>query len=529
MFKLHLFFFSILTFLVVDGAGYTIDNSDYSTLKYSENPSGPQWGLFGGLNSEILMYPAPNGTTITIDASQCWDDTYASDNCAVQFSFTGSGITIYVLQAGLTGMSASLTVDSAPATTTTLAAPPAPQYYIPRVPIFSVQNLVSGTHTAVMSVLDWNGGQSAMMLDYIDVNQAMVAAPSSSTPAPTPSPSPTPTPTPTTTTTTTTASQPSTSSLGSVSQTPSGTSSATGPAMISSQTSTVTASPASSTASASDTAVPLVSSNSKETNVAVIAGSAAGGISGLLGLCALAWFCFRRRRRLQSQALSETPSPLLGPGPGPRFTHSAKVNPFASTVASSPGASPPLQDVTSTSNPNLTRIPGPSSGNDPSRRSPLAASVSVDSSNLDNVLNISVSTATVAAAVAYPNEKLRQPSINSLSSTPTPSPDVPGAQADPPLTDGQADFVNSLYNNNVPGPVVARVLARMLANPQGVGGTGANDPELRPHLGTIGSSPVRTQTRTGAHLGVQGASEIGDGETTIGTAPPSYDFAQAQS
>ncbi|KAF9239704.1 hypothetical protein BU15DRAFT_23403, partial [Melanogaster broomeanus] len=164
-------------------ADYSIDDSDYSVLTFSQNPTGPKWGPFGADTGEVLSILLSNGTYETIDASQCLDNAAcsSSDNCAVQFSFTGSGITIYVLQAGPQGMSASLTIDSASPTSATLAAPPAPQYYIPRVPLFNVQNLVSGTHTAVMKVLDWNGGFSGMMLDYINVNQAVVAAPSSNT------------------------------------------------------------------------------------------------------------------------------------------------------------------------------------------------------------------------------------------------------------------------------------------------------------------------------------------------------------
>ncbi|KAF9239701.1 hypothetical protein BU15DRAFT_46593 [Melanogaster broomeanus] len=443
MFKRHLFFFAILTFLVVDGACYTIDDSDYSTLKYSENPTGPQWGLFGGLNSEILNYPAPNGTTITVDASQ-YAPCSASDNCAVQFSFTGSGITIYILQAGLTGMSASLTVDSAPAISTSLAAPPAPQYYKARVPMFSVQNLVSGNHTVVMSVLDWNNSHSAMMLDYIDVNQAVVASSTPSTPSTTPS--------------------------------------------------------------ASDTTFAAASATA--TNAAIVAGGVVGGVAGLLGLGALAYFCFCRRRRCRRHSVPLNDGPaLLSPGPEPRFTQSA--GPFSTTATlflSTPsGAASPLQDVASISN---TAVPDSTTStsmtsNDSSKRLPTSTSVGVGNPNPDNGPNLRASPPPVAAATAgaFPREKLRQHSIlNSVSRTATPSSGDPGVQADPELTDSQADFVNSLYRNNIPGPVVARVLERMLASPQG-----------------------------GVLSWLRRANEIGDGETTSGTAPPSYEFVSAQS
>ena len=123
-----------------------------------------------------------------------------------EFRPLGSGITVYVLQAGPQGMSASLSIDSGTATTATLGAPPAPQYYISHVTLFNVQNIPSGTHTAVMTVLDWNGGFSGMMLDYFDINEVEVAGPTtSSSPSPSPTTSSTPaqspssTPTPTST------------------------------------------------------------------------------------------------------------------------------------------------------------------------------------------------------------------------------------------------------------------------------------------------------------------------------------------
>ena len=102
----------------------------------------------------------------------------------------------------------------------------------------------------------------------------------------------------------------------------------------------------------------------------------------------------------------------------------------------------------------------------------------------------------------------------------------------PLLTDEQADFVTSLYQHNVPAAVVARVLERMLANPnpQGAGPSsevGAYDPELRPYIGNGQSAPWASHVR-GMSWFDGGASQYGDGET-IGTAPPSYDYAQGQS
>jgi hypothetical protein len=289
------------------------------------------------------------------------------------------------------------------------------------------------------------------------------------------------------------------------------------------------------------------------TNVAVVAGGVAGGVAGLLGLAVLAICCFRRRRRIQS--LNDRPSPLLRPGPESRFTDSATENPFASTAAISmsrlPGASRPLQAWTESdaasnfaagrdptmSSPtgNLSHMRATSSGNDSSAASaPSPTSAAVSSADVGNSAFFDVGAAAAGApqesssptrplpvpgSSGYPNEKLRQPSLHSVSASVHASPDVPPARPNPTLTDGQADFVNSLFNNNVPAPVIARVLERMLANPQGGGGTGANDPELRAHFGSD-DPPAGPWS--------SGATEFGDGETTFGTAPPSYDFVRAQ-
>lgn len=134
--------------------------------------------------------------------------------------------------------------------------------------------------------------------------------------------------------------------------------------------------------------------------------------------------------------------------------------------------------------------------------------------------------------VSYPNEKSRPaPGGGTLQQgqDPTASLDVPIARPNAALTDDQADFVNSLFNNNVPAPVVARVLERMLTNPQGASTTGFNDPELRAHLNPGNLATVsHSQAPAGGAPWQPTLIDIGDGETTVGTAPPSYDYARAQ-
>lgn len=55
-------------------ADYYIDDQNYTSLLYSENPGGAKWGPFqeGG---ETLSISLANGTLWTVDASQCFNFT----------------------------------------------------------------------------------------------------------------------------------------------------------------------------------------------------------------------------------------------------------------------------------------------------------------------------------------------------------------------------------------------------------------------------------------------------------------------
>lgn len=75
MLKSHLLFVATLLYPALVQADYTIDDSNYSTLKFSENPSGPVWGPFGSDTGEVLEIRLPNGTMQTVDATQCYDGT----------------------------------------------------------------------------------------------------------------------------------------------------------------------------------------------------------------------------------------------------------------------------------------------------------------------------------------------------------------------------------------------------------------------------------------------------------------------
>lgn len=88
--------------------------------------------------------------------------------------FLGSGITIYVYQAGPVGINASITVDGAYAQTNVLKAPPASAYQIANVSMFDVQQLPSGPHTLKLRINDLFGSYSGMMFDYAHVNESLV-------------------------------------------------------------------------------------------------------------------------------------------------------------------------------------------------------------------------------------------------------------------------------------------------------------------------------------------------------------------
>ena len=115
------------------------------------------------------------------------------DNCYVEIPFTGmlswliitvllslpilgSGITMYVFNAGASGMTASFSIDGAPAVSSSINAPPGPNFQVSNVSLYNIQGLTSGNHTMMMTVLDWNGSPTSMKFDYAYVNESLVAA-----------------------------------------------------------------------------------------------------------------------------------------------------------------------------------------------------------------------------------------------------------------------------------------------------------------------------------------------------------------
>ncbi|KAL4065232.1 hypothetical protein J3A83DRAFT_4265379 [Scleroderma citrinum] len=175
---------AVSAFLQPSYADYYIDDTN-TTLNYASGPKAA-WGAFaaGGESLQLLL---PNNTYQTIDPFVCYNHTYryaacfSTDDCILTIPFTGSGITIFVYQAGPVGINASFAVDGSHAQTKVLSAPPAPNYEIANVSMFDVQQLLSGPHTASLTVNDLFGSYSGMMWDYAYINETLVTTPAPET------------------------------------------------------------------------------------------------------------------------------------------------------------------------------------------------------------------------------------------------------------------------------------------------------------------------------------------------------------
>ena len=98
----------------------------------------------------------------------------ARNKCQGSQSLQGSGITIYVLQAGTNGVNASLRIDGGAPKYNVLRPPPGPNFYTPNVTLFNTQGITTGNHTATMTLQNWDNGFSGMMFDYALINQTVV-------------------------------------------------------------------------------------------------------------------------------------------------------------------------------------------------------------------------------------------------------------------------------------------------------------------------------------------------------------------
>lgn len=443
MLTLHQYARSLLLALAVivpsAWADYYIDDTN-ATLTYSSGPKAA-WGPFAA-GASTLSLLLPNGTYQTIDPFVCYNHTYryaacySTDSCILEMPFTGSGITVFVYQAGPVGINASISVDGGYNATNVLSAPPSPNYEIANVSMFSVQELETGSHTLWMTVNDLFGSYSGMMFDYAYVNETLVSAAEAS------------------------AATATTSSTGSPSS------------GLSSSTTTPT-----STSSAS---------NSGGVNIGAIVGGVLGGVA-LIMAGVIAALCLRRRRR------SGTVN-LISEG---------DVQPYDPYIPYDPPVSQVQAAYNASTGPNsstyyATTTPSISTPLTPNRRQPVAETntdstpflLTSSSAPLSQDTSSSSSGRDRKTQLVSPNPPLRQ-------SSPDDSRAVESSAQEllPSLTDEQADFITGLYNNNIPAPVVARVVQRMLVDRQ------AGIREWESELGLTRSHSIAT------------------------TAPPSYDAA----
>jgi hypothetical protein len=184
--------------------------------------------------------------------------------------FTGSGITMYVFNAGLSGMTASFSVDGSAAVSNTIQAPPPPTYQVSNVSLYNIQGLPTGNHTMIMTVLDWSGSATSMKFDYAYVNETLVAIPA---------------------TTSSTSSMTSTSASQTSSQTPTQT-----------------------------------SSTSNEVNIGAIVGGTLGGLAILAGLV-FGFFYLRKRKATPKDVFSVESTFQVNPFSSPT-PPSAQQRPF---------------------------------------------------------------------------------------------------------------------------------------------------------------------------------------------------------
>ncbi|KAF8432433.1 hypothetical protein L210DRAFT_3763893 [Boletus edulis BED1] len=371
-------------------ADYYIDDTN-TTLTYSSGPKAA-WAPYA-VGAETLELLLPNGTYQVIDAFVCYNHTYRyaacfdADTCLLTVPFTGSGITVYVNQAGPVGINASITVDGANAQTNVLNAPPAPAYQIANVSMFDVQQLPSGSHTLKLLINDLFGSYTGMMFDYAYVNETLVAN--------------------TTLTTTTTSS-------------------------------------ASIRISAS-TSSPARSTSAPHTDTSAII----GGVIGVLAVVVLGVlvFVWMRRRRGHGHVPEMIDVHSHGTSPPP-FDPRARYDPVTTGAAGTSRYDPYVGSTAHALDIPLVPNRLVASGLQPSPSSP--------SSGRDTQQRF------------WNTQQDRSRRLQRHGATNAglhvPSTDTRRSDGSPLLTDEQADFINSLHQNNVPAAAIARVLERMLAD-----------------------------------------------------------------
>ncbi|KAI6110142.1 hypothetical protein F5141DRAFT_1119110 [Pisolithus sp. B1] len=171
-------------------AEFYIDNANLSVQYYPMQSS--VWTQYGtGLGTVAFT---ANDQSIAVNFSTCYDENYAvascmtADECQAQIPFAGTGITIYVMNAGFQGVNASLSVDGAYSVNGTIPPPTPPSFQTPKVSLLAIQSLAYAYHIATLSILDWDAGNTSLYFDYalVEDSNIQVTTSQSSTPVTTP-------------------------------------------------------------------------------------------------------------------------------------------------------------------------------------------------------------------------------------------------------------------------------------------------------------------------------------------------------
>ncbi|KAF8842532.1 hypothetical protein BDN67DRAFT_965647 [Paxillus ammoniavirescens] len=285
-------------------AEYRIDNANVS-VRYTSS-SKASWKTFSFDTSNLTL--VVDTGKITVDSSKCYNGNYilttctTSDGCQITIPFTGSGIIVYILNAGFQGVGASLSVDGGQAVTKTIAAPSAPSYQTPRVPLFSMQKMPYADHNATLNVLDWNDGATSFYFDYALINEdnlEILSNQTSSIPPPPTSPASTPS-------TSSSPTVPSSANFAFIST-----------ALFSTAPVSITYTP---TPSPAQTSVPHTGTS---INLGIIIGSACGGLAVIAALVSTLIFLRRRKSKfakienVHPYPSAHNPTPPSPPPPPP--------------------------------------------------------------------------------------------------------------------------------------------------------------------------------------------------------------------
>ncbi|KIM79848.1 hypothetical protein PILCRDRAFT_823037 [Piloderma croceum F 1598] len=149
-------------------AMFFIDDSN-STIQYSDAKSIP-WN-----------HKVPGIANNSADVTKCYDQTYTvnqnlcltADSCQFQVPFTGSGITLFVIQSN-NPLNTTLTLDGNISATATLVALPGPNDFAYNVTLYNVQGLHTAQHTLDVALVTYTPSGGSAIGSMIRFDSALI-------------------------------------------------------------------------------------------------------------------------------------------------------------------------------------------------------------------------------------------------------------------------------------------------------------------------------------------------------------------